>query len=84
MVLQYRWWWSMYAECGIAVCISRLCSQRSCVRSFSQDTFHLETPGGGGYGNPNGMLESSSQVPRPSQYAPKGSLHTYKLTQESS
>ena len=70
---------------GHVICLdSSLHGQWSCDSFFSQDTFHLETPGGGGYGNPSDMLGSSAQVPRPTQYAPKGSLHTYKLTQESS
>ena len=49
-----------------------------------QDTFHLETPGGGGYGNPKMKVAAEPPANKKQRvYAAKGSLATYKLTQES-
>ena len=54
------------------------------VHPSPQDIFHLETPGGGGYGNPRAKVDSAPPVAkRPRVFTPTGSLATYKRTQES-
>lgn len=52
--------------------------------TFLQDIFHLETPGGGGYGDPKMKFVAEPPANKKQRvYAAKGSLATYKLTQES-
>ena len=52
--------------------------------SLLQDIFHLETPGGGGYGDPKMKFVAQPPASKKQRvYAAKGSLATYKLIQES-
>ena len=60
--------------------------------SLCQDCYRVETPGGGGYGAPTGSLgqendvggpPSRSDQEKPQHFAACGSLHNYKMMQES-
>ncbi|KAL8570454.1 hypothetical protein ACOMHN_034489 [Nucella lapillus] len=64
---------------------------KTSVKAEAGDVFHLETPGGGGYGRAEdaasngstqrGLKRKSSTSPRP--FLERGSLYNYKLGQES-
>ena len=45
--------------------------------------FRLETPGGGGFGDPNEMEGSTPPLKRRKLFQPTGSVANYKLSQES-
>ena len=60
--------------------------------SCCQDCYRVQTPGGGGYGVPTGSLDqvsdvgdppSRSEEEKPQHFAACGSLHNYKMMQES-
>ena len=52
--------------------------------SLPQDIFHLETPGGGGYGDPKMKFVAQPPASKKQRvYPARGSLATYKQTQES-
>lgn len=57
-----------------------------------QDIFHLETPGGGGYGDASSKQASQHQVGEEAnfdmldsfpKFPERGSVHQYRLSQES-
>ena len=48
-----------------------------------QDVFHIETPGGGGFGDPNLKEEHSPPFKRVKLFESTGSVASYKLMQES-
>jgi len=56
------------------------------------DCYRVQTPGGGGYGAPSGSLDQTNDVgdppsrsdeEKPQHFAACGSLHNYKMMQES-
>lgn len=60
--------------------------------SSRQDCYRVQTPGGGGYGAPSGSLDHTNDVgdppsrsdeEKPQHFAACGSLHNYKMMQES-
>ena len=51
---------------------------------LQQEVFRLETPGGGGFGDPKHMdIESIPPVKKMKFFQPTGSVANYKLMQES-
>ena len=73
------------------MCITNpLVNHVACV--VFQDCYRVQTPGGGGYGAPTGSLGQDNDVgdlptkstqEKPQYFAACGSLHNYKMTQES-
>ena len=49
-----------------------------------QDVFVLQSPGGGGYGPiTNGSVNNNESPEKPKKYVERGSVHAYKMLQES-
>ncbi len=59
-----------------------ICTAYYCMHVFVQDTLRLETPGGGGYGEPTETVPAAKR-PRVNQFTTRGSLANYQRTQES-
>ena len=74
------------------VCSPSTCYPMSVYVSCCQDCYRVQTPGGGGYGAATGSLRqendvgdppSSGEQEQPQHFAACGSLHNYKMMQES-